>query len=752
MTAQVSPKPILATLAGLNTSRQEADLLTAEGATITCTTSAMDKHSDISTLLYTSVKAFLKPTSGNDQPELINISQHPDEKHPVQEVRDLRAEIRRHDVLYYTDDNPLVSDRHYDLLMKRLSYLETTFPLLRDPSSPTERVGGQPSGSFDQVVHPTPMLSLANAFDENDFTAWHKRVADHLGDPNFPMHLELKIDGVAVRVVYRDGNLVMAATRGDGTTGEDVTHTVRTVRSLPLTLTDYRGDLEARGEVYLPRSTFHRLNQQKTEQDLEPYANPRNAAAGGIRQLNPKAASERGLAVWLYSAPDTLRHTQSAALDGLKTLSLPVNPVRARATSLQEVIDFYQQAVNDRNLWDYDADGVVIKVDNLQHHETLGTTGREPRWAIAWKFPPERVTTTLQRIDISHGRFGKLTPVAALEPVHVAGVTVRSASLHNEQDIHRKNIREGALVLLERAGDVIPRVTGPADPEQNDSLPVFRMPAHCPSCQTPVSQPDGDAAHWCLNESCPAKLPEQLQHFVGKSAMDIEGLGPHWCEAFIQHGMIANTADVYRLTKDQLLSLPRMGEKLAHRIVHNLETSKQQPFQRVLYSLGVFRLGKEVSAILSSMFTTVDDIRALSLHDLNTIEGIGPVIAESVLTGLRSPRVEETINTMRQHGVAALQPQQTVNHIQNTKEKQSMPTSTTPFTGKTVVVTGKLEQHSRTEAEAVIARMGGKPSGSITKSTDYLVVGEKPGSKLTKANQLGVPVVTDEEFREMLKS
>ena len=749
MTQTTAPRTFRATLTAHRAKAQEADFRRPDGRTLTCDTSILGDYTNLGTHLYLELDISTEGGPRPDRPRLLQAISH-QAKHPALEVKDLRCAIRQHDHLYYNLDRPEISDLDYDLLIRRLTHLETAFPLFNDPHSPTQRVGGQPSEAFGQIRHPAPMLSLANAFNKDDFLAWHERVANHLGQTDFMMHLELKIDGLAFRAVYQGGDLAMAATRGDGNVGEDVTHTVRTVRNLPLSLFGAGTDMEIRGEVYMPRSVFHELNARKAELGEEPFANPRNAAAGALRQLDPKAASDRGLRAWVYSWPETHLHSQTAALESLTFLGLPVNPVRACARSPQQVFEFYERAIRERSEWDYDADGVVIKVDDLKHHETLGATGHEPRWAIAWKFPPEQVRTTLQRIEISHGRFGKLTPVAVLEPVRVAGVTVRSATLHNEQDIHRKDIREGAVVLLERAGDVIPKVTGPADQQANASLTKFRMPLHCPACGTPVTQEDGDAAHWCLNESCPAKLPEQLRHFVSKGAMDIDGLGPQWCEAFIERGLVTSPADLYHLTRSQLLSLPRMGEKLADRIINNLEGSKDQTLQRVLYSLGIFRLGREVSTILSQTFGSMDKILELSFQELNDIEGIGPTIAQSVTKGLASQKVSRTISTMRDHGVRALQPdsqEETRNH----KETEAMNRPATPFTGKTVVVTGKLEHHSRTDAEAAISHMGGNPSSSVNKSTDYLVVGEKPGSKLAKANQLGVAVITDQEFQEMLE-
>ena len=750
MTNISTQQAIHATLTGHRPRSLEADILTPEGNVVTCSTSGLQEPQDLDIHLYTAVNVRIAPCAPGANPDLLQVTPAGPHKHPGLEIMDLAEEVRRHDFLYYARDAPEITDFQYDLLMKRLRHLESEHPGLINPESPTQRVGGQPSHPFNQVEHPTPMLSLGNAFNAEDLRAWHERTSKLLGNSTFPMTVELKIDGLAIRVVYQDGRLVIAATRGNGTTGEDVTHNVRTVRNMPLLLDTDEPFIEARGEVYMPKDTFQSLNEERAERGEDPFANPRNAAAGGIRQLDPKLAAQRGLMAWLYSTSTPEHLTHSNGLHYMGQLGLPVNPIRKVCSSPQEVIDFYTQATEDRARWNYEADGIVVKVDSILDQENLGATGRDPRWAIAWKFPPERVSTILTQIDISHGRFGKLTPVAVLEPIHVAGVTVRSASLHNEQDIRRKDLREGGEIFLERAGDVIPHVTGPVDPVKNSALPEFRMPEACPSCGSPVSQTPGEAAHWCMNDDCPARLPEQLRHFVGKSAMDIEGLGPHWCDALVERRLVTNTAGVYLITKEQWMSLDRMGEKTADRILANIEASKEKPFGKVLYSLGVFRLGREVSGILSGWTDSIEQVSSLTVSDLTAMEGIGPVIAESVVSGLESQRVRTIINTMRESGVLALQKPDTSSPKPNPKEEHTMATATGPFQGKTVVVTGKLEGLSRLEAESEVRRMGGMPASSVTAKTDYLIVGDKPGSKLAKAQKLGVNIMSDDEFQEAM--
>ena len=745
-------------LIAIRPSQPQADFLTPQGDTLSCDTSALrasNSHLD----LHLYAPMYLRISPGDPHPKLLKAAPVHYE-HPELEAQHLQDTIRRHDALYYVDNRPEIPDREYDILLKRLAHIETSFPLLKDPNSPTQRVGGSPTASFQQVQHPTPMLSLANAFTLEDFEAWHQRTARLLGHEDFDMTAELKIDGLAISISYANDAFAAAATRGDGTTGEDVTANVRTVRNLPLKLPNPpQGghDLEVRGEIYMPIQSFHRINQAREQRNEPPYVNPRNAAAGAIRQLDPAIAQRRDLRIWVYDLVNTTNgtyHSHWENLDSLVKTGLPVNPERTKRNTVTDIHDYYLKMSEKRHLLDYEIDGIVIKVDDSRHRRDLGATGREPRWAIAWKFPAEKVETKLVRIDISHGRFGKLTPVAVLEPVHVGGVTVRSATLHNEQDMRRKDIREGAQVFLQRAGDVIPQVTGPVDPAANQGLPIFQMPPTCPACDSPITQTDGEAAHWCLNDNCPARLPEQLAHFVSKRTMDIEGLGPHWCEALIQAGLVQNPADLYNITKPQLLHLDRMGEKLADRILANTQVSKDQPLDRVLYSLGIFRLGREVSGILANLFDSLDDVQDLTLEDLTAMDGIGPVIAESVVSGFNSPRVLRTIAVMRQNGVAAaLSP--TPGTSPHNKETHNMTatkdnTRTGPFDGKNVVVTGKLQDLTRGEAEAIISRMGGKPSSSVNKNTDYLVVGEKPGSKLSKANSLGVTVLTDDEFQEMV--
>ena len=675
-------------------------------------------------------------------------------------IQELRKQILRHDRLYYTLDQPEISDAGYDQLMNELKEQEREQPHLITPDSPTQRVGAEVSANFPQVDHPVAMLSLGNAFGEDDFRAWHNRMAERVGHSNFPMNLELKIDGLAVRVLYENGALVLGATRGNGSTGEDVTHTVRTVRNLPLTLSGepVPQRVEARGEVYMPRSAFQLVNQEREEQGEYTYANPRNAAAGALRQLHPETAARRRLLIWLYSAQTPAEGVDShhESLYDLLELGLPINPVNRLVHTPEEVISFYRDMTQGRDGLDYEVDGVVVKMDLFAHQEMLGATNHEPRWAVAWKFPPQQARTRLVSVQISHGRFGRLTPVAVLEPVRVAGVTVTSASLHNQDDMRRKDIRVGDTVVIERAGDVIPQVTGPVDPDPARSTPVFEMPENCPACDTPTHSPEGEVGHWCINDMCPSRLPEQLRHFVSKKAMNIENVGDHWCSALIEKGLVRDPSDLYQLTERQLLSMDRMGARGAARILKNIDASRSRPLDRVVYSLGIFRLGREVSTLLAARYQSVLEISQLDEDELSAIDGIGPKIARSVVQGFKSERVRNTTEGLARGGVRMDQPppanKQHRDQINGEEHMTTTPKGNPHFAGKTFVVTGKITDMTRVEAEALIVSAGGVTASSVTAKTNCLIVGEKPGSKLAKARKLGIDVVEEHEFFQLLNA
>ena len=529
-------------------------------------------------------------------------------------VDELRRELTYHNHRYYVLDDPVISDGEYDRLLEELRGIEAEHPDLLTPDSPTQRVGAAPAEGFVQVQHRRPMLSLGNAFDLEGMEAWHRRVSGLLDGASFPMVCELKIDGLAVSLIYQDGKLVQGATRGDGTTGEDVTQNLRTVRSIPLELMgDAPPYLEVRGEVYMPLESFRRLNELRAERGEQLYANPRNSGSGTIRNLDSRVTAERNMQIWVYSLIDAgdypVPDNHWESLEWLKSLGFRVNPNNRLCQSIEDVEDYYQSWLEGRHGLGYEADGVVVKVNPFGYQDSLGIVGREPRWAIAYKFPAERATTQLLDIGINVGRTGSLNPYAMLAPVVVSGATVQNASLHNEEDIHRKDIRIGDWVWVERAGDVIPQVVGPIDELRTGAEKVFAMPEHCPICNTKVVKDNDDAMHRCPNVSCPAQFVELLKHFVSRGAMDIEGLGERWCGILIEEGLVKDLADLYSLEKEQLLGLERMGEILAAKIIANIEESKQRPLPRLLFALGIFHVGSEVAELLCQRYASIEKIK-----------------------------------------------------------------------------------------------------------------------------------------------
>ena len=669
---------------------------------------------------------------------------------PAQRAETLRREINYHNHRYHTLNAPEISDGLFDSMFRELQEIEADHPELVTADSPTQRVGGEPSGAFAEVVHSRPMLSLGNAFDFEELAAWHKRVAGLLDGADFAMVCELKIDGLAVSLSYENGVLVQGATRGNGTTGEDVTRNLRTIRTIPLALDGFAPPfLEVRGEVYLPVAEFRRLNQEREERGEPLYANPRNTGAGSIRQLDPKITASRKMQIWVYSLNTTdaemgfPMESHWDALEWMSNAGFRVNPENRLYNSLEDVERYYQDWLKRRHELPYETDGVVVKVSPLALQERLGVVGREPRWAIAYKFPAERAVTKLISIEINVGRTGSLNPYAVLAPVTVSGATVRHASLHNEEDIHRKDIRVGDTVVIERAGDVIPQVVGPKLDLRPDNAPEFRMPASCPECGTPVVKADDDAMHRCPNASCPAQFFELLKHFVGKNAADVDGLGERWCRILIQQGMVSDVAGLYRLEKERLLELDRMGEKLATKIMTNIEASKRRPLARMLFALGILHVGAEVAELLARHYLGVDQLAQASEEDLTAIDGIGPKIAASIAAWFRTQANRETLDRLREAGVRL---------EQDALPAAAAPSEAAPLAGLTFVVTGTLAAFSRKDAEARIKALGGKVTASVSKKTAYVVAGESPGSKVTNAQKLGIPVLDETAFLGLLES
>ena len=655
---------------------------------------------------------------------------------PVERARHLRDEIWFHNAQYYDQDAPVIGDGQYDALMAELRALEADYPECRVANSPTQRVGGSPSDRFPQVQHPTPMLSLGNAFNREGLEAWHRRVSDLLDGRPFRMVAELKIDGLAVRLVYANRRLVLGATRGNGHTGEDVTENLRTVAGIPHTLPPGApASLEARGEVYLPLASFRKLNEER-ERNGEPlYANPRNTGAGAIRQLDPEVARSRNMKIWAYSLNDIddlpLPASHWEALAALKCWGFQVNPENRIFDTIDEVCAYYGEMLARRYEWGYETDGLVVKVDGIAQQNALGFAGREPRWAIAYKFPAERATTRLRDIIVSVGRTGSLNPQAILEPVVVSGATVQHASLHNEEDIRRKDIRKGDLVVIERAGDVIPYVVGPVTVPGEERGPEFRMPERCQDCDSTIVKVEGDAMHRCPNRACPAQFFESLKHFVSRSAMDIDGLGERWCQVLIDRGLVSDASHLYGLTREQLTELDRMGDKLATRILTNIEASKERPLARILFALGILHVGAEVAELLAGHYAGIDDIAAAGAEQLTEIEGIGPRIAESIVGYFADARNRDTIDGLRAAGVRLRQ------------ERAPVDTAALPWKGQTFVITGTLATMTRREAESKVKALGASATSSVSRKTNWVVAGESAGSKLATAERLGVRVLDE---------
>jgi DNA ligase (NAD+) len=662
-----------------------------------------------------------------------------------QRAAGLREKINHHNYRYYVLDDTEISDGEYDRLMVELRRLEENHPSLVTPESPTQRVGASPADGFDQVQHRLPMLSLGNAFNEDDLQAWYRRIKGLLDDADFDLVCELKIDGLAVSLAYQDGVLVQGATRGDGTAGEDVTQNLRTIRTIPMSLLGEPPPyLEVRGEVYLPLEEFRLLNEGRAERGEPLYANPRNTGAGSVRQLDSKVTASRNMHIWVYSLGDISETNRPIGhwdgLQWLNGLGFRINPENRVCHTLEEAVDYYHSWMEKRHDLPYEIDGVVIKVDPFAYQDSLGVAGREPRWAIAYKFPAEQAVTRLLDIGINVGRTGSLNPYAILEPVVVSGVTVRQASLHNEEDINRKDIRIGDWVTVERAGDVIPQVVGPVLDRRTGQEQVFKMPANCPVCGTPVVKPESEAMHRCPNTSCPVQFFELLKHFVSKGAMDIDGLGEQWCNILIENGLVKDVAGLYRLDKDELLKLDRMGDKLATKKMTNIEVSKQRPLHRVLFALGIIHVGSEIAELLTQRYASLNEMAEATAEELTEIPGIGPKIAESVVDYFAAPLNQQVLKALGEAGVV-------LHHdIQDVQEAAD----DLPFSGKSFVVTGTLSGFTRREAEDRIKILGGNVASAVTRKTDYLVAGASPGSKVAAAGQLGTEILDEAAFLELI--
>jgi len=650
-------------------------------------------------------------------------------KSRVQELRDL---LNQYGYEYYVLDQPSVPDAEYDKLMNELIEIEESFPELKTADSPTQRIGGQVLDAFEKVQHQTSMLSLGNAFNEEDLRDFDRRVRQAVGD-EFSYVCELKIDGLAVSLRYEDGYLVLGATRGDGTTGENITENLKTIRSIPLRIKEPLS-MEVRGEAFMPRKSFEALNEAKMKRDEVPFANPRNAAAGSLRQLDPKIAAKRNLDIFVYAMTDTGEleiDSHSESLNLLDELGFKTNKERQTCETIDDVIAYIESWQTQRPELSYDIDGIVVKVDSFDQQAELGTTAKSPRWAIAYKFPAEEVVTKLVNIELTVGRTGVITPTAILEPVQVAGTTVQRASLHNEDLIREKDIRIGDYVVVKKAGDIIPEVVNVIEEKRTGEEQEFTMPTHCPECESELVRLEEEVALRCINPSCPAQIREGLIHFVSRNAMNIDGLGEKVISQLFREQLIKDVADIYTLTKQQLIELERMGEKSADNLIAAIEASKENSLERLLFGLGIRHVGAKAAKTLAQHFETIDKLTKATYDELVAINEIGAKMADAIVAYFTQEEVQELIHELKEYGV---------NLTYKGPKLVSVENVDSVFAGKTVVLTGKLEQLSRNEAKAQIEALGGKVTGSVSKKTDLVVAGEEAGSKLTKANELEIEV------------
>jgi DNA ligase (NAD+) len=658
-------------------------------------------------------------------------------------VAELRNEIEYHNYRYHVLNDPVVSDPEYDRMFRELLELEREYPELASPESPTQRVGAEPQVRFVKVEHRRPMLSLANAFDEAELLAFHKRVANLLETDEFDFVTELKIDGSAVALTYEGGRLVRGATRGNGLIGEEITPNLKTIRSIPLKL---RGGgsipavLEVRGEAFLPISAFNKFNEDRAALGENLFANPRNATAGALRQLDPQITATRPLAFFAYAigyVEGKEIETQVDALERLSSWGFPVNPNYRYQKTMEDVFQYCQQWQGKRDTLDYEIDGIVVKVNNLAQQDKLGVVSRDPRWAVAFKFPGQLATTRLLEIRINVGRTGALNPFGVLEPIQLGGVTIRNATLHNEDDILRKDIREGDVVLVKRAGDVIPQIVGPVREKRTGSEKEFRYPRECPACQSPVAREEGEAMAYCTNPNCPAKRLESLIHFVSQGAMDIRGLGPQTIEKMMELELIEDAADLYALTAEQIAGIPNFKEKSIRNLLASIEQSKERSFARVVFALGIRHVGTTIAELLSESFGDVEALKSADEEEIAAVQGIGPEIAASVRSYLDEKENRRLLQKLRDAGLQM-------------KTAGATPLRGRALVDKTFALTGTLSTLSRKEASQLIAKHGGKVVSSISAKTSYLLVGENPGSKLKKAQTAGVPQITEEQLKELI--
>jgi DNA ligase (NAD+) len=655
-------------------------------------------------------------------------------------IEHLQAEIRRHDYLYYVLNQSEISDRKYDSLFTELKDLENQHPELISEDSPTQRVSGQPLEGFETVTHAIPMLSIDNTYGAEELKAFDERVAKGLGTKDYDYVVEPKIDGLAISLRYENGRLAIAATRGDGTTGDNVTANVRTIKAVPLALLEdgkIPDVLEVRGEVYMPTKSFVELNKLRVESDEPAFANPRNAAAGSLKLLDARITAQRNLSFFAYAAgemsePVADNHYQM--LQRFKKLGLPVNPHIKKAKTIDDVIDLCTGFSEKRLGLDYQIDGMVIKVSRFEQQETLGFTGRAPRWCISYKFPAEQAQTTIESIVVQVGKSGNLTPVANLKPVRLSGTTVKRATLHNFDQIQRLDVREGDTVIIEKAGEIIPQVIEVKKDLRPSNAQKYKPPKNCPNCGGPVAKDENGVYVRCLSDNCTARLKEKLRYFAGRGQMDIENLGTSLIEQLVDNSLVTSFADLYRLTKSDLLGLERMADKSASKVIDSIEKSKTQPLWRLIAALGIPLIGSQSAQILSEHFGSLKKLMDADAEMLESIDQIGPAMARSIHDYFKEPRNKKIVNQLLEAGV----------------KPKAEKTSSKKLAGKTFVLTGSLPNYKRSEVEKMIKEAGGKTSSSVSKNTDYVIAGTDPGSKLDKANKLGIKVLNEKQFLEML--
>ena len=673
------------------------------------------------------------------------------------DIDSLRDEIRHHEYRYYVLDDPEISDAEFDRLMNQLKKLETANPELVTPDSPTQRVGGKPREGFVKVAHSAPMLSLDNAYGQEELRDWERRVHELSGRNDIEYVCELKLDGMSLALRYEDGKLVRGITRGDGSTGEDVTSNVRTVRSVPLSVSRDQLkkariplDFEVRGEMLMPIASFKKMNEERAKQELSQFANPRNATAGTVRQLEPSITAQRRLdyfAYMLIASPQSNTAAGAPAraifpnhwqtLNALDDAGFKVNPRRALATNFEEILEFINQWEEKRETLPYEIDGVVIKVNSTALQRELGFTGKAPRWAIAYKYAARGGITQIENIRVQVGRTGKLTPVAELKPVPIGGTTVSRATLHNMDEIERLGVKMGDWVEVERGGDVIPKVTRVVDDKDHPrGRKSFRMPEKCPVCGGHVVRAEGEADHRCVNQKCPAKLRETILHFASRGVMNIDGMGDALVTQLTERGVVKDVADIYKLTKADLLSLERMGDKSAENVLREIENSKKLPLERVIYGLGIRFVGERTAQFLAEHFGDMSSLAKAGEEKLQQVEEVGPRIAKSIIEFFAEPKNRELVEELRSAGLT----------LKGKKKERG-----TKLAGKTFVLTGTLSTYTRDEAKKLIEDAGGKVAGSVSKKTDYVVAGADAGSKLKKAKELGVAVVDQKGMEALLK-